>query len=701
MDDSSPNRSAVPSPGLGVRAEETPEAYSSIPSPKAGAPTTLWPQRAKGLENAAKAAGKQAEEEERDEVSDPFWLRRTLRQSSALFISALLHMVGFIILGLLTVPVKVLEDVQEVVADILEEQQEDLQVVEIENQVVEVREVSSQVVSSSPIMGAVGASGSPGSGGLVGIGGLMSAPQMDKGLLAKATSDLDIGGVMLDIPATSKLVVHAPDGTIGDARAVVDSYQEALDRMTQEILWMLEKGKVLVVWNFDQSESMKNDQKEIRQRIDHVYRQLGLLGRGQDDSLETAVTSYGEKWLNHSRKPTNDLVEIRASIDAVPMDKSGKEMMCQAVGHSISTYRPYCQKTNRQMALIILTDESGDQLNNNQYLEAALAEAKAARCKIYVLGREAVFGYPYAHVHWVHPQTGHDHWIAIDRGPEAAFIEQLQTDGFRRRYDAHPSGFGPYECSRLGRDTNGIFFMLPSLETDLVHGEKRRYALEQMRSYMPDLRARLEVKEEIDESPLRTMLEKVIYDLNPYNEEAAKIIVMRVHFSPNYQTFVEQARLEQAKALIYLDYLARVEKTIGAMERQRREEASPRWQGNFDIMYAQVIAYQARMYEYGAYLEEFIKKPKTAPLKRPPNLTLVGWEITTRHETLTGEKIKPYVERASAMFRDVIKNHAGTPWAARAEVELKRGYGVHLVEDYDAPDRPLPPGEMLIPVPKL
>jgi hypothetical protein len=243
--------------------------------------------------------------------------------------------------------------------------------------------------------------------------------------------------------------------------------------------------------------------------------------------------------------------------------------------------------------------------------------------------------------------------------------------------------------------------MLPSLETDLVYGEKRHYELEQMRRYMPDLRSRLEVKEEIDESVVRSMLEKVIYDLNPYNEEAAKIIVMRVHFSPYSPAFVEQARLEQAKALIYLDYLAKVEKTIAKMERQRREEASPRWQANYDIIYAQTIAYQARMYEYGAYLEEFLKKPKIVPATKPPNLTHVGWEITTRHETITGDKIKPYVERATAMFREIIQNHAGTPWAARAEHELKRGYGVQLVEDYDAPPKVLPPGTVLEPVPKL
>lgn len=638
--------------------------------------------------------------DERDHAADPFWLSRMLRQSTALFVSGFVHMVGLVVLGLITVPEKVAEEMQEVLASIIEEPERELQAVELENQITEVREVSQSVSSSPVISDAVGASGTP--GGAAGVSGLVSAPVMDKGLLAQAAgTDMTIDGVMLDIPSTSKLVVHAPDGTVGDARAVVDSYQEALDQLTQEILWMLERGKVLVVWNFDQSESMKNDQKEIRDRIEHVYRELGLLKRGQDDSLETAVTSFGEKWINHSRRPTNDLVEIRAAIDAVPIDKSGKEMTCQAVGQSIATFRPYCQKTDRQMALIILTDESGEPVNNDQYLEQALAEAKAARCKVYVLGREAVFGYPYAHVRWVHPQTDVVHWIPINRGPETAFVEQLQTNGFHRRYDAHSSGFGPFECSRLGAHTGGIFFMLPSLETDLVAGEKRKYELEQMRRYMPDLRSKLEVKEEIDQSPLRTMLEKVVYDLNPYNEEAAKVIVMRVDFSPNYQEFVEQARREQAKALIYIHYLARVEKTIAKMERQRREEPSPRWQANYDVIHAQVIAYQARMFEYGAYLEEFIKKPKKAPLKKPPNLTLVDWDITTRHETLTGDKIKPYVERASAMFRDVIKNHAGTPWAARAQWELDRGYGIHLVEDYDGPYRQPPPGEPLIPVPKL
>src|SRR5439155_14093166 len=289
----------------------------------------------------------------------------------------------------------------------------------------------------------------------------------------------------------------------------------------------------------------------------------------------------------------------------------------------------------------------------------------------YVLGREACFGYPFVHLRWVHPQTKRVHWLPIDRGPETAFVEELQTDGFHRRYDAHPSGFGPYECTRLGRETGGIFFMLPSLETDLVRGEKRNYDIQA--PYYPDLRARSEVKAEIDDSKMRSMLEKVIYDLNPYNPEARKIIEMRVEFSTDYETLARQIQQELQKAAVYLPYLARAEETVGKMQKERRYEASPRWQANYDLLYAQLIAYQARMYEYAAYLESFLRdlqayvsnptnpknKFKPPPTAKSPNLIHDEWHIRTRQQTLTGDKVKSHIERATAMFKEIMANHAG------------------------------------------
>jgi hypothetical protein len=629
------------------------------------------------------------------------WLQRT----SAVTVSAVVHMVGLVVLSLVAVDPRSTVRVQEVLAEVLDdaELREELKI-ELENQLTQVTEVSTEVFSSSPVVGEVGAAGPIGA---------ISAPSVDRAVLEQVVnSEVSISGLMIDTPSAQRLIVEAPDGQVGDARAVVGSYQEALDRLTQELLWLLDKGPVLVVWLFDQSESMKDDQQEIKTRIEHVYQELGLLNRTSSGALETAVTSYGDRprFTVHTRQPTPSTSEIMAAIDQVPLDNSGKEFMCTAIQEAIARHRTYAQRTRRQMALIVVTDESGERIDNETQLERTISEAKAARCRIYCLGREAVFGYPYAHIRWVHPQTKRVHWLPIDRGPETAFVEQLQTDGFHRRYDAHPSGFGPYECTRLARETGGVFFMLPSLETNLVRGEKRDYDIQA--PYYPDLRSRPEVRADIERSPLRKTLEKVIYDLNPYDPEARKIIEMRVEFSTDYETLARQIQQELGKAKVYLPYLARAEETVAKLQKERQYEASPRWQANYDLLYAQLIAYQARMYEYSAYLEQFLADlqayvrnpadPKNAfkppPKTKSPNLIHDEWHIRTRARTITGDKIKPYVERATVLFQEVMRQHPGTPWAARAEYELKRGFGVELVPWYDIPH---PDVTNPLPIPKL
>jgi hypothetical protein len=504
----------------------------------------------------------------------------------------------------------------------------------------------------------------------------------------------------LVMPSLDQPRIDLPLQTIGEQRAVVDGYQEALDRITQEVLTLLEKEKVLLVWCFDQSESMKDDQREIRDRISRVYDELGLADSASGGALTNAVTSYGSTFLTHTEKPTYKADKIREAINAVPIDPTGKEIMLQAVSRSIAEFQPYAKRTHRRMALVLVTDESGDFNENYRYLENVIQQAQDARCMIYVLGREAVFSYPYAHMRWKHPQTHHVHWLRIDRGPESAYVEQLQTNGFHRRYDADASGFGPFDQSRLAKETGGIFFMLPSIETNLVRGKKRRFELEAMRLYAPDMRSRELYLVDRDKSVFRQVLWKVITDLNPYNPEAAKIINMRVHFSPQPAPFLKQAGLEQKKAIIYLKYMARAIEAIEKIKPLREREYSPRWQANYDLLYAQLLAYTARIYEYGAYLEHFKRNPKIVPMRKQPNLRLVHWRITTRQETITGETIKPYVEKSTALLKQIMDEHAGTPWAARAKHELARGFGVELFPYYRRPLPNIPPGK-LIPVPKL
>jgi hypothetical protein len=115
------------------------------------------------------------------------------------------------------------------------------------------------------------------------------------------------------------------------------------------------------------------------------------------------------------------------------------------------------------------------------------------------------------------------------------------------------------------------------------------------------------------------------------------------------------------------------------------------------LLRAHLVAYQARVYEYGAALQAFAKKPETAPPTKSPNLVLDEWHVTTRKATLT-EESQPYIERSKALYQTVIQNHPGTPWAGVAQQEIARGFGVKLVPDYEPP---LPgPTVKLAPIPK-
>ena len=174
---------------------------------------------------------------------------------------------------------------------------------------------------------------------------------------------------------------------------------------------------------------------------------------------------------------------------------------------------------------------------------------------------------------------------------------------------------------------------------------------------------------------MRTMLEKVIYDLNPFNPAVARQVEMRVEFSIDYDTLARQIKQEQSKAVVFLDYLAKAEQTVGKMQDQRRYEESPRWQANYDLLYAQLIAYQARMYEYGAYIDQFAKdveayvknpaNPKNA-FKPPPK---------TKAAPMGKSKTKPpdlVHDQRDLVDRAAVRCRPGAPFGAvdRAEIAV-------------------------------
>ena len=525
----------------------------------------------------------------------------------------------------------------------------------------------------------------------------VASPLVDSALVERLDDDHPraVEGELRHSPDLEQLLGRVTKGSLGDPHEVVDDYPEALDRLTQEILLMLDERDLLLIWLFDQSASMKDDQQDIRERLEIVYGELGQKSQAAQGRLVTAVASYGAGVMFNTPQPTDSIDEIRGAIDSIPVDPSGQEMMCQAMAHVISNAQPLARAQDRGMAVILVTDKAG-RMEDRPYLEATIALAKQAHCRIYVLGREAVFGRPKAQMKWVHPETGGEYWLPVDRGPEAAVVEQLQTDGFRARDDAYPSGFGPWEQCRLVRETGGVFFMLPSPETNLWRKESQQYDLRALSWYQPDWKPREVVMQELAASRFRSVLVKIINDLNPYRPEVAKVMEVRLRYAATPEEFAKQAAAEQAKAQLYLTYLDQAAQALEQIKPLRADEPAPRWQANYDLIYAQVLAYTARTYEYIAVLDDFLRHPRAVPLtkpdeSRPRHWKLSGWDVNLDEAAPLHALTRRYVDRSREMFADVIDQHAGTPWASRAAWELQRGFGFVMADHYRYVAPPPPP----------
>ena len=494
----------------------------------------------------------------------------------------------------------------------------------------------------------------------------------------------------------------------GEVGAMVEGYGQAMGIITQEIMRMMRQQKVLVIWMFDESGSLEDDRKEIRENYMRVYNELGIAVkqdkdlRKKSDQMLTAVTSYGQAVHYHTRQPESDPERIKAAIDRVPVDESGEENMCRSVAAVLQKHSRYTMGGKRKIAVIIVSDESGD---DGDYVEDAVAAAKATKAPIYVMGRESMFGYPTARQRWVYKDEEKDieehFWLPIRRGPETAYPECLQWDGLHARWDGQAAGFGPYEQVRMARETGGIFFVLPGNEKNLVGrdvNQKRKYDFLAIREYTPLLLSRLKYQQDRATSPFRQTLWNVIVRLNPMNNKLLfethdpELNIRREHFPIELAGFQQEAGrqvIRAAKAMLLInEQLGRLD----AVKSLRAAESSQRWRAGYDLAYAQLHLFRLRLYQYLLNMDAHVNN-----MPKPKNEKSNVWSFHRSRKTLVPDE--PQFQRLDKAFNlgiehddyiamvaaeeklttelldQVIKEHPGTPWAYRADREKRDGFG--------------------------
>ena len=97
--------------------------------------------------------------------------------------------------------------------------------------------------------------------------------------------DFNVNPSTIGLPGENLLTQDLGVGDVnGEVGAVVDGYGAARSRMTQELVRLMRTQKVMAVWLFDESNSMKDDQQEISAEFHKIYEELGIQSR-KDKSL--------------------------------------------------------------------------------------------------------------------------------------------------------------------------------------------------------------------------------------------------------------------------------------------------------------------------------------------------------------------------------------------------------------------------------
>ncbi len=528
-----------------------------------------------------------------------------------------------------------------------------------------------------------------------------SAPAVSQQKIEQSESlsepEIQVNVSQVNLPGANMLGNDLGEGEIkGEAGAVVEGYGAAMSRLTQELIRHMRKNKVHVVWLFDESDSMKDDREEIRQQFHKVYEELKIAQKqdkklaSKEHTLLTTILSYGAGIHTQTPRPTPDIPTIQKAIDKIPTDTSGEENLFQSIMAVCDKYGPSANKQHRKLIIVVLSDEAGDDGVN---VEEAIAKVKQFKCPVYLMGREAIFGYPYARQIWRDPIYNLPHWIQVRRGPETAFPEALQFDGLHRRWDAFSSGFGCYEQVRLARESGGVYFMLPGDEENLSGAGahlNRKFEFLAMKQYQPLLLSRREYDTARKKSKFRTTIAEVVAVMNPLTDKKLEIREVWYDFEP--EKFRPQGLENASKALRAFGMLNVAIKKLESIKSLRDKEDSMRWRAAFDLCYAQCLAYRVRLFQFMLAVDSHLKNPP-----KPKNPKSNRWHARRTKKMLEPdekqkkatkvdmEELNKQLELAKAQFNLVKKKHPGTPWAQRANWDLGQGFGMYFQETFRDP----------------
>ncbi len=470
-------------------------------------------------------------------------------------------------------------------------------------------------------------------------------------------------GVRLD----KQFAVRGGSDVTGGAGGVAG----AIDRITYEIARSLDERKTLVIWLFDATGSLKPQMEEIAQRVDRVYEELGVLKNNKDKrgALLTAVVAFGEKYVPMTAEPTDDLETVKKAMRSIKDDDSGTENTFSAISSAIQQWGKYRTADKRNILVIAVTDEKGD---DEAKVDETIEKLKRVQAKVYVVGAYAPLGRTQVMLPWPTPAQVRG-YVPADRGPESARIENgalpfwYATGGGLENLS---SGFGPWGLARLCRDSGGIFFIMHEDRTT-------NFDPVTLREYQPDYTPRKEYDRLVNTHPLRRA---VIEAAETTQKGPKQLPNIPLEFAaPDDATLNRGMGGGQAVVAKLQYYVEEPLRVLLQVEKDRAKEPSRRWRAEYDLLLGRLLAAKIRTYTYNAMCAQMKKKPRPFE-KTDSNYWALRPDSEVPGDTMAGAKLQEAAEKCRQYLTRVVAENPDTPWALLAQRELEADLGFHWQE---------------------
>jgi len=508
------------------------------------------------------------------------------------------------------------------------------------------------------------------------LGTLAPGPASAAGRGAVSLARLDVQRAT-DAVVPSATLLGQSVSIKGNGTEQVGSAEGAVDRIAEEVVRRMEKGRTLVVWAFDSSLSLEVERERLSTHIDTVYThitQLDRENRAASGGLLTAVVAFGQDRRALIDTPTDDPGAITAAIRAVPPDVSGIETTFGTVAEIVRKWGRYKDPKGNayHTMIIVVTDEVGD---DESRLEEAIDLASRARVPVYVLGSPAVFGRVNGRMDYTDPRTGVFYpGLPVRQGPESAMLEQVSLPfwygGFQ--FDQLDSGFGPYGLARLAGATGGIFFVTR------LGSRRMGFDPAALREYRPDWVSREKYEADVASHPVR----RAVIDAAVMTQQ--NLPGMPTMFFPPVDgpQFKEAMERNQALAARTAFTVEAALEPIEQVVKLRDRETSRRWQAHYDLVRGRLLAMKVRCYEYNWACARMKKDPPK--FTRPDSN---AWRLAPDEQINYNAKARESAQQAEALLKKVVAEHPNTPWALLAQRELKDPLGFQWVEAHVPPPR--------------